>query len=804
MKSTHKYLLILALLLGLSCSKAPTTEAAEIVQIATAAADIITVIVETENPPEDPPSQDAALWTIDGSPAVEVGRWSYPWYEGIPENGVFPLTIRHHMYLKLNSNLVQGQAYQIGTPFGTQQFTFDDHQTWCESIKVNQASYSGRGAYRFANLGIFPAELGPVLLDEEPTYQVIEESSGAVVHSGQADYWGDDTDGDRNSGEYVYRLDLAPVEPGGPYFVVVDGFGRSHSFGIGGEFSREVDYVHTRGLYHQRCGIALEQPYTQFTRGACHTTVEVTDAEPPGFIDEHGPPMEIHGGYHDAGDFDRRLSHTLIPAWMLNTYEMFPDRFSDNQYNIPESGDGVPDWLNEALWGILVWAYLQEDDGAVRGGTEANQHPTYAQVNAETDNLTYRTYRRYGHTTASGAGLFAHASRLLEPFDPDSAAVLLDRAVNAWNFMQQHDMPTANSAQTMYAALQLYLATGEDQYHNVFLAEADYLINDANWPEQYHPTYWNLNLIRDGMIFGPYFFGYLITDLPTNSAIRSGLFDMLEPAADISLSYLAGNPYPVGPAPNVAWGSITNQGRYAEPMMMMYRLTGNTQYRDAISLLGDYSLGLNPISKSYVVGLGENPPQNPLHLDSYYTHEAGLGNVPGIVIYGPSAGTSGQPYQQVVWEKLYPPWNLMPEQRRYCDGWSLINCNEFTTWETIALNACMYAFLSEPEDDPVQVEPDQGEIPAEKSDWIQNYPNPFETMTQIQFRTPRAGDVTVAIFSSDGKLVNTLLEQDLAAGTHEVTWNARDESGNAVAAGTYLCRVTGADYEHVNKITLLK
>jgi hypothetical protein len=83
-----------------------------------------------------------------------------------------------------------------------------------------------------------------------------------------------------------------------------------------------------------------------------------------------------------------------------------------------------------------------------------------------------------------------------------------------------------------------------------------------------------------------------------------------------------------------------------------------------------------------------------LHLDSYFTEVAGLGPVPGITVYGPAMGTSGASYQEIVWSKVYPAWDTLPEQRRYSEGWSLVRVQEFTTWETQALNTFLYAFLA--------------------------------------------------------------------------------------------------------------
>ncbi len=701
--------------------------------------------------------------------------------------------MRHHFYLQLDEKLNTGESYQLATPFGEHTLEFDDRSTFCEAIKVNQEGYFGESNVRYANFGIFLGDLGPRQLENLSDFKVIDQNSGATIFSGDLVYWGDHTDPEndhrnRGSGEHVYRIDLAAVPDGGPYVVSVPGFGISHPFSIGAEATRRISFVHTRGLYHQRCGIALEAPYTKFTRDACHTTVEITDAEPPGFIDARGESMEIHGGYHDAGDFDRRLTHILIPVWMLNVYEAFPGNFVDNQFELPESGNGIPDWLDEALWGTLVWEYLQTEDGAIRAGTEANRHPTYGEVNAATDNLVYRTYREYGHTTAVGSGLFAHAARLLEPFDPARADSLLKRARRAWDYLQIHDMPTARPAQKMYAALELYLATEEQAYHDAFIEHAEFLLGGSGWPQQFHQIWWNLNTIRDGMFFAPYFFGYLTTDLPVDQKIVDGLRQLLKNKADRGIQVLNNQPYPLGDAQGLAWGTATNQGRYAEPMMLMYRLTQDQTYLDAVSQLADYALGLNPLGKSYVTGLGENPPNNPLQLDSYFTHERGLGNVPGLVVYGPVENPGGADWERAVWENVYPAWQDLPQQRRYTDGWSLIGANEFTTWETMALNVCMHGFLNsfyEPDTTPSRVEGKTRQEAPIDFELGQNYPNPFNPTTSIEYTLYKPADVKLMIFNNRGRRVRQLEKSYQPPGSYQVVWDGKNDAGQAVSSGIY-------------------
>ncbi|MFQ5749739.1 MAG: glycoside hydrolase family 9 protein, partial [Planctomycetota bacterium] len=417
------------------------------------------------------------------TPAKRVGLWTYVRHVETAAQNHHVDRIHHHIYLESPlGQWVQGRSYTIQgpPPVGVQAFLFDARRTLCESIHVNQAGYSGRSRTRYAVFGAFLGTLGSQdFFSRTPFfYEVRRDADDALILTGTSRFWGDDTRNEGGSGEQaVYHMDLSPLDEG-RYYLDVPGVGRSHPFGVGEAYSKEIAKTVLRGLYHQRCGTALKPAFTPWARGACHTAVEVTDGEPPGFIppSPNAAKRPIAGGWHDAGDFDRRGPHIVIPAFLLTLYEAFPDRFQDGEFDIPESGDpfGMPDILDEALWGILLWQNLQEPDGGVRWGVETDAHPVYGVVTAATDTLVYRTYRRDRYVTALAAGLFAQASRLIRPFDPGRAGQLARDARRAWDYAFPDDgengalgvpfdaerrRPISESGR-LYAALQLWLLHG--------------------------------------------------------------------------------------------------------------------------------------------------------------------------------------------------------------------------------------------------------------------------------------------------------------------------------------------------------
>ncbi len=86
----------------------------------------------------------------------------------------------------------------------------------------------------------------------------------------------------------------------------------------------------------------------------------------------------------------------------------------------------------------------------------------------------------------------------------------------------------------------------------------------------------------------------------------------------------------------------------------------------------------------------------------------------------------------------------------------------------------------------------------------QNYPNPFNPTTQIVFSIPQPDRVSLVIYNILGQKVATLIDRELDAGTMRVTWNGRDDAGNALPSGIYIYKLTTSNFNAARKMTLLK
>jgi endoglucanase len=122
---------------------------------------------------------------------------------------------------------------------------------------------------------------------------------------------------------------------------------------------------------------------------------------------------------------------------------------------------------------------------------------------------------------------------------------------------------------------------------------------------------------------------------------------------------------------------------------MLWRLNGEQKYINAVSQMMDYALGLNPLGKCFMTGLGFNRVHNPHDRESAYTIEQGWGPRPGILIFGPGLVTNnGKSYPAIV-------RNQTPRERIYIDNRDAISQSEFTIYQSLCFPAAIYPVLAE-------------------------------------------------------------------------------------------------------------
>jgi hypothetical protein len=87
---------------------------------------------------------------------------------------------------------------------------------------------------------------------------------------------------------------------------------------------------------------------------------------------------------------------------------------------------------------------------------------------------------------------------------------------------------------------------------------------------------------------------------------------------------------------------------------------------------------------------------------------------------------------------------------------------------------------------------------------FQNFPNPFNTETQIRFQIPKNTFVKIRIYNVLGQCIRTLSEKEYPAGVNNVKWDGKDDKGIIVGSGIYFIFLDAGTYKSVKRILLIK
>lgn len=591
----------------------------------------------------------------------------------------------HYAYLALPEPMESGRTYTITV--GDKKrvtYLYDVDQTVSRAIKLNQAGYLDSAPKKFAYLGAHLYDIGPLDCSMYTQFDVVRVDSGSVAFSGSLELR------DRNSrivaeknlehtagipplitGEDVYEMDFTGLQETGEFYIRIPGVGRSWAFHHGPDSYGPVFYTAARGLYHQRCGIAYEAPYTAWKRVKCHTApvyecdyvafgLGAFDA-PEGYdrfdvigatTDRSVSHEDTAGGWHDAADWDRYNAHYTVVFDLLYAYEIAPEKYTDGQLNIPESGNGIPDLLDEAAYGLQVWAKSMNADGGVSGAVETWTHP---RIDGD---VAYAYARRTRWDSLLFAAAAAQLAEHLGPMAPEESADWAARAKKAYAYGQD---PANSLGKVTFAARTKrgqgapYTLTWEEKeaYILPFLLHARVRLYRLTGEENYleglsrdlqgtPPPYASPYSMKD---YSPWlYFGMMHGEKSFLPAFqRKKLIQSLFLApADRLINELNGMPYrstwPRNQDYWMGWGAsdLTNAGRM---LLIAHTLSGDPKYRAAAILNFDFMLGANPMGMSWTTGIGYTYPVNIQHEVSI---DDGIADpVPGITIYGVTGGMYG-------------------------------------------------------------------------------------------------------------------------------------------------------------------
>jgi endoglucanase len=601
----------------------------------------------------------------------------------------------HWVFLYLPNAMISGKTYVINTgnlaTNGTNfNFTFNENINHSEAIHVNNVSYSTTSTAKYGYLYYWAGDKGSIdfnIFLGQPFY-LKKASDNTIVFSGTVAFRGDkdvveslQTDAFPNANfafADMWDCNFSSFSIAGEYKLVIPGIGSSYPFSIKYNGYNEPFKAVCKGLYNQRSGVALTTPYTNKPRPAPHnplvtpgfnnqliyttwraydgTDIDATkddvNAIEAGF---KGPLNNLFGWYQDAGDWDAYLTHARVPMTLLWTYEMTPNNFVDNELNIPESGNGIPDILDEARW--LVRFYYRtrkaiKDAGYGTGGVGgARICGDFFGDDTKPDGTTKASWTDVDRKwivsgedvwmTYKYAGLAAHLAFIYKKncfTDPEDINWENEaKEAYAWAKAKQtaaDEVPKFNETYVLkndrtYAAAMLYKLTGLINYNNDFVTDVNGLPNDLN-----------LSYPNPEKKWGILTYASLPDTLITNTELKAACRGSILLTADFILLYYNER--------NARWKGNMYQpfqnGHATTPLVfegiMGYYLTKKSdpikaaQYKKVLYSTADYFLGTNPLNMTWISGVGERNPQSGVFkLDDWYSSS----NAPliGVVPYGP-------------------------------------------------------------------------------------------------------------------------------------------------------------------------
>ena len=478
--------------------------------------------------------------------------------------------------------------------------------------------------------------------------------------------------------ESLYKLDFTKVNKPGTYKLVHPFMGECGSFVVGEDVYREAHNAMIKALYFQRCGCALEEKYAGvYKHAACHMDkVQVWS--------DRSIEFEATGGWHDAGDYGRYITPAAVTiGHLLYAFVKYPAAFTD-ELNIPESGNGVPDVLNECRYELEWMLKMQREDGGVYHKLTSQFHADF--VMPEDDLLQFYAYDVSSLAVADFCASMALSARVYKNYDADFAKKMEVAAKKAWAWLVANPEAVlfrnpqnsgtgeygdgSDKDERLWAAVEMfYLAKSLGEDTTSYKKSAEAIMKEG------------IPLIDFGWtdVAG---FASLAVLSDTEKSMGDEVYEICKNAviteAERLLELGKLNVFDMGMEPfDFCWGScmvVTNRGIL---WSLAYELTGKETYAEAVQSHVDYLFGKNATLYSYVTGFGDNayknPHSRPLQMDGIDEP------VPGLV----SGGANGRPGDPEA-RKLLPTGTA--PMKCFVDVWESYSTNEITIyWNSSAI-----------------------------------------------------------------------------------------------------------------------
>jgi len=500
------------------------------------------------------------------------------------------------------------------------------------------------------------------------------------------------------AGNKTRIADFSTFHKQGKYLLFVPGLGYSYPFEIKKSALKAVADASIKAYYFMRASIPLKEKYAgKWGRAEGHPDTNVlihpsaaSDKRPAGTI------ISSPRGWYDAGDYNKYIVNSGIStSTLMSLYEDFPGYMKTVRLNIPESGNNIPDILNEVLWN-LRWMLTMQDpnDGGVY----------HKLTNAEFDKFEMpdkATAPRYvvqkgTAATLDFAAVMAQANRIFKKFPnefPGLADSCLNAANSAWDWavknpnvvynqdaMNKQFSPAVTtgaygdrsfSDEFIWAASELFATTRDTRFLKNLNLMPDTKMPVPTWSQVRLLGYYTL--IKNSGEFG----NNSPKELPELKKRLLAMADSLVKGANETAYQTVMDKSPR----NFNWGSNSVASNQGVALIQAYKLSGDAKYLNYALANLDYILGRNGSGYSYVTGYGSKTPMHPHHRPSV---SDGIDDPdPGLLVGGANPGMQ----DHIKVPSTVPDEAYIDDDRAYAANEIAINWNAPLAYLANALEA---------------------------------------------------------------------------------------------------------------------
>lgn len=631
------------------------------------------------------------------------------------------------------------------------------------------------------------------------TIELRDASNDAIIYSAAPSIWNSGNVHEQ-SGDAGWWFDFSSVETEGVYYVI-DPVHNEQSATFTISEASYVDVIKAAGrmFYYNRCNAPKEEPYAQGWSDGNNFNNALQDFNCRFIEDPANASLEkdLSGGWFDAGDYNKYVTFTNSTLHnLLSAYQENPQAFGDN-WNIPESGNGIPDLIDEIKWELDWLLKMTNSDGSVhiKMGSQNHSENFSSPPSANTDQ------RFYGPACSSAsisiASIFSHAALVLREFSSleNYAATLEQVATSTYNysktFIDNNTLETdcddgsivagdadmtadQQRAAFMVASIYLFELTNDTSYNN-------YITGNVLYLEQLSTGFW-----------GPYFTEvndalYHYTTLAnSNSSTNALIINSFSDAVNNNFNGFFGfseDDLYRSPMPNWSyhWGSNQPKAGYGALNRLAEKSGVNSGNDEAFETYIDetihYFHGVNPQGMVYLSNMYSNGAERSANeiyhgwfadgTDYDNALTSSIGPAPGFIVGGANS--------QFTVSNLVPPFG-QPDQKSYLDFNDGFPHNSWEITEPAIYYQAFYLRLLANNVDAQEIL----STPDVINYTFQIYPNPaFET---LNISAAKIGD-KVQIYSLLGSLV---LEE---------TMTSKHVDVRSIASGVYFVYLRSSDQD---------